>query len=173
MPLRKLVLCPHAPWLLHSAAGALVPLLAAEFETWRRVGCLPSSDARSRITNIPKPDATPDDPAGLRGIAVGTHAANLCAVLLERRLSAWAERTGQFGFRCNRSTSKAALELRTLQDTIHGSRWARHTPQPLQRSTALFSLLLERPAPPAGQQPGLSVCLLHLRCLDSGARPIL
>ena len=52
-----------------------MPLLPAEFEAavrqptrlqaaWRRVGCLPSSDARSRIANIPKPGAEVNGGAG-------------------------------------------------------------------------------------------------------------
>ena len=108
-PLRKSVQGPLAPWLLRAAAGALVQLLTTVFEDWRRVGCLSSCDARSRITSIPKPGATP----GLCGIAVGTQAAKLYAVLPERRLSAWAKgpgqrAAGQFGFRHNRSTSGSA-----------------------------------------------------------------
>lgn len=121
VPQRKSVIGPLAPWLLRPAADCLAPLLAAEFAAWRRASCLPSSDARSDITNLPKPGAKPGDPAGLRGIAIGTQAAKLYATLLERRLSAWAEGTGrradgQFGFRRNRSTAQAALVLRTLQD---------------------------------------------------------
>ena len=51
----------------------------------------------------------------------GWHTAKLYAALLERRVSDWAEGTGQcascqFGFRCQRSTSHAHLVLRTLQD---------------------------------------------------------
>ena len=83
------------------------------------MGCLPSSDSRCDITNIPKTGAAPGDPAGLRGIAVGTQPAKLYAALLERRISDWAEGTGQrasgqFGFRRQRSTSHAHLVLRTL-----------------------------------------------------------
>eukprot|EP00887_Chlorella_sp_A99_P006006 scaffold27.g6006.t1 len=71
-PLRKSVIGPLAPWMLRAAAVPLAPLLAVEFEAWRRVGSLPNPDARSDITNLVKPGADPGDPAGLRGIAVGS-----------------------------------------------------------------------------------------------------
>ena len=113
-PLRKSVLGPLAPSLLRAALDSLAPLLLAELEARRRVDCLPSSDSRCDITDIPKPDTAPGDPAGLRGIAVGTQPAKLYATLLERRLSDWAQGTGQrasgqFGFQCQRSTSHAHL----------------------------------------------------------------
>ena len=109
-PLRKSVLGPLAPWLLRAALDGLAPLLLTEFEAWRRVGCLPSSDSHCDITNIPQTGAAPGDLAGLQGIAVGTQPVKLYAALLERRVSDWAEGTGQrasgqFRFRHQRSTS--------------------------------------------------------------------
>eukprot|EP00887_Chlorella_sp_A99_P005061 scaffold36.g5061.t1 len=68
-PLRKSVIGPLAPWMLRAVAAPLVPLLAAEFEAWQRVGSLPSPDACSDITSLLKPGADPSDLAGLRGIA--------------------------------------------------------------------------------------------------------
>ena len=55
------------------------------------------------------------------GIAVGTMPAKLMAMLLEQRVSDWAEASGsraagQFGFRRQRSTAQAALVLRAMQD---------------------------------------------------------
>ena len=35
---RKAVVGPAAPWLMRLAAFALAPLLAAEFNAWRRLG---------------------------------------------------------------------------------------------------------------------------------------
>ena len=82
---------------------------------------LADADALSIINPLPKPGAQPGCCDGLRSFAVGTLAAKLFAMILERRLSNWAEASGsraagQFGFRHCRSTAQAALMLRTLQD---------------------------------------------------------
>jgi len=116
---RKAVVGPAAPWLLRPAAAALAPLLAAEFNAWRRVGALPFGDARSSIALVPKPGGAPKSPADLRGIAVGSLLAKLFAAGLERRASTYAEAAGthadgQYGFRRQRSTEQAILALRTV-----------------------------------------------------------
>jgi len=123
---RKSVSGSLPPWFLKAAAQQLAPALAAQFNAWVRVGQLPAADALSLITPIPKPGSIPGDFDGLRGIAVGSLPAKLYAMILERRLSDWAEAsgsraTGQFGFRRNRSTAQAALVLRTLQDQHRSS----------------------------------------------------
>ena len=52
-----------------------------------RVGQLADADALSIINPLPKPGAQPGSCDGLRGIAVGTLAAELFAMILERRMS--------------------------------------------------------------------------------------
>ena len=118
-PLRKSVVGPLAPWLLRPAHAQLAPLIAAEFNSWRRAGRLPCSDARSYISPIPKAGGAPTSPADLRGIAVGALLAKLYAMGLERRVSDHAEAAGvhaegQFGFRRQRSTEQAIFALRTI-----------------------------------------------------------
>ena len=108
-------------WLLKPACQHLAPLIAAEFNAWMRVGCLPPSDALSSIALVPK-TATPTSPSDLRGIAVGAMLAKLYAAALENRVSDHAEAVGvhaegQFGFRRGRSTAQAVLVLRTLVDS--------------------------------------------------------
>ena len=56
-----------------------------------------------------------------RGITLTTLTAKIYAAVLERRISDLADAsgsraTGQYGFRCKRSTAQAACVLRTLQD---------------------------------------------------------
>ena len=116
---RKAVVGPAAPWLLRPAALALAPLLAAEFNAWRRLGALPFGDARSSIALVPKPGNAPKSPADLRGIAVGSLLAKLFAAGLDRRAADYAEAAGthadgQYGFRRQRSTEQAILALRTV-----------------------------------------------------------
>ena len=117
-PLRKATTGLLSAWLARPAAGALCRPVAAELNSWRRVGRLPHFDARSSITPIPKTSA-PASPADLRGIAVGSLLAKLYAAGLERRVSDYAEAVdahaeGQFGFRRRRSTEHAVFVLRTL-----------------------------------------------------------
>jgi hypothetical protein len=123
---RKSVAGSLPPWFLKAAAAELAPVLAAQFNAWMRVGQLPAADALSLITPIPKAGAIPGSFDGLRGIAVGSLAAKLFAMILERRVSDWAEvsgnrAAGQFGFRRRRSTAQAALVLRSLQDQHRAS----------------------------------------------------
>ena len=125
-PLRKSVVGPLAPWLLKPACRHLAPLIAAEFNAWRRVGCLPPADALSAIALVPK-IATPLQPADFRGIAVGALLAKLYAAALESRVSAHAEAAGvhaegQYGFRRGRSTEQAVAVLRTLVDSSRQQR---------------------------------------------------
>ena len=130
-PLRKSVVGPLAPWLLKPACQHLAPLIAAEFNAWRRVGCLPPADALSAIALVPKV-STPTKPSDFRGIAVGAMLAKLYAAALESRVSAHAEAAGEhaeghFGFRRGRSTEQAVLVLRTLVDSYrHLLRRRRH-----------------------------------------------
>ena len=137
-PLRKAVVGPLAPWLLKPAAQHLAPLIAAEFNAWRRVGCLPPSDALSAIALVPK-IATPAKPSDFRGIAVGALLAKLYAAALEGRVSAHAEAAGvhaegQFGFRRGRSTEQAVLVLSTLVDSYRQQHRLRHRQQRMRRS---------------------------------------
>jgi hypothetical protein len=123
---RKAVAGSLPPWFLKAAASQLAPALAAQFNAWVRVGQLPATEALSIVNPIPKAGAEPGSCDGLRGIAVGTLPAKLFAMILERRLSDWAEASGsraagQFGFRRRRSTAQAALVLRTLQDQHRSS----------------------------------------------------
>ena len=120
-PLRKSVVGPLAPWLLKPASQHLAPLLTAEFNSWRRVGCLPPGDAHSAIALVPKV-SSPTTPADFRGIAVGALLAKLYAAGLEQLVSDHAEAAGvhaegQFGFRRCRSTEQAVLALRTVIDS--------------------------------------------------------
>ncbi len=131
-PLRKAVVGPLAPWLLKPASQHLAPLIAAEFNAWRRVGCLPPTDALSAIALVPK-TSTPAKPSDFRGIAVGALLAKLYAAVLESRVSAHAEAAGvhaegQFGFRRGRSTEQAVLVLRTLVDS-HRQQWRLRRPR--------------------------------------------
>ena len=63
---RKAVVGPAAPWLLRPTALTLAPLLAAEFNAWRRLGALPFGDARSSIALVPKPGNAPKSHADLQ-----------------------------------------------------------------------------------------------------------
>ncbi|KAI3434647.1 hypothetical protein D9Q98_002712 [Chlorella vulgaris] len=126
-PRRKAVVGPLAPWLLKPASQHLAPLLAAEFNAWRRVGCLPPADALSAIALVPKIATTPTQPSDFRGIAVGALPAKLYASVLESRVSEHAEAAGvhaagQFGFRRGRSTEQAVLVLRTVVDSCRPRR---------------------------------------------------
>ena len=118
---RKSVPGSLPPWFLKAAANVLAPALSAQFNAWVRVGQLADADALFIINLLPKPGAQAGSCDSLRGIAVGTLAVKLFAMILERRLSDWAEANGsraagQFGFRRRRSTAQAALALRTLQN---------------------------------------------------------
>ena len=129
-PLRKSVVGPLAPWLLKPACQHLAPLIAAEFNAWRRVGCLPPADALIAIALVPKV-SIPTKPSDFRGIAVGAMLAKLYAAALESRVSAHAEAAGvhaegQFGFRRGRNTEQAVLVLRTLVDSYRQRRRRRH-----------------------------------------------
>lgn len=120
-PMRKAVVGTLAPWLAKAAENRLAPVLAEEFQAWRRVGRLPASAAVSSITPIPKPGGDPSSCDSLRGIAVGTLPAKSYASILERRVSnyteaAGARASGQFGFRRRRGPEQAALVLRTAQE---------------------------------------------------------
>ena len=129
---RKAVAGELPPWFLKAAAGQVAPLLAATFNAWQRVGRLPTSAALSIIQPILKPGGDPTSCSSLRGIALTTLAAKLYATILERRISDWAEASGnraagQYGFRRKRSTAQAAFVLRTLQDQHriqHQQLWA-------------------------------------------------
>jgi hypothetical protein len=118
---RKAVAGTLPAWFLKAAAAELAPALAEMFNAWVRVGQLSAAEAVSIIQPILKPGGDPGSGGSWRGIAVGTLPAKLYAALLEQRISAWAEASGnradgQFGFRRQRSTAQAALVLRTLQD---------------------------------------------------------
>ena len=116
---RKAVTNCLPPWLLKACPTLLAPLLAAEFNSWQRVGSLPTEEALSIITPILKAGGNPQDFGSYRGIAVGSLPAKLYASVLERRASDHTESnnsraTGQYGFRRERSTTQAAFVLRTL-----------------------------------------------------------
>ena len=68
---RKAVINCLPPWLLKACPDLLAPLLAAEYNAWQRVGCLPVEEALSIITPILKAGGRPLEFGGYRGIAVG------------------------------------------------------------------------------------------------------
>ena len=145
-PLRKSVVGPLAPWLLKPAAQQLAPLIAAEFNAWLRVGCLPPGDALSAIALVPK-ITTPTKPSDFRGIAVGALLAKLYAAALESRVSDHAEAAGvhaegQFGFRRGRSTEQAVLVLRTLVDSYQQRR-RRHVRRRQRRPSQLWAAFID------------------------------
>ena len=97
---------------LKVAAHLLAPCVAALFNSFAIVGCLPPSWAMSAITLILK-SGDIDVPGNYRGIAVGTVMSKLFAKLINSRLTHWAESNGiraegQAGFRDH------LLILRTL-----------------------------------------------------------
>ncbi|KAL4441051.1 hypothetical protein ABPG77_010482 [Micractinium sp. CCAP 211/92] len=95
-PLRKVVVGPLAPWLLKQCLQ-LAPLIAAEFNAWRRAGGLPPSDALRAIALVAK-FSTPTAPTDFHGIAVGALLAKLYAAALDsgsltmQRQQAWMQR---------------------------------------------------------------------------------
>ena len=118
---RKAVINCLPPWLLKACPDLLAPLLAAEYNAWQRVGCLPVEEALSIITPILKAGGNPLEFGSYRGIAVGSLPAKLYAGVLERRASDHTEAnnsraSGQYGFRRGRSTTQAAFVLRTLME---------------------------------------------------------
>ncbi|KAL4427015.1 hypothetical protein ABPG77_009576 [Micractinium sp. CCAP 211/92] len=136
-PLRKSVVGPLAPWLLKQCLQ-LAPLIAAEFNAWRRAGGLPPSEALSAIALVAKL-STPTGPTDFRGIAVGALLAKLYAAALEQQVSDHAEAAGvhaegQFGFRHGRSTEQAVLALRTVVDSQR-QQWRRQR-QRMRRAEA-------------------------------------
>ncbi len=141
-PTRKAVVGPLAPWLLRLTSEQLAPSLAAELNSWRRVGRLPSSEARSAIALVPK-SASASKPADLRGIAVGALLAKLYACGLERRVTEHAEAAGmhaegQFGFRRQRSTEQAIFALRTITESTRIRHRRRRRGQPSHQLWACF-----------------------------------
>jgi hypothetical protein len=103
---------------LKAAAPLLAPCVAALFNAFALVGCLPPSWAVSAITPILKSGDT-GVPGNYRGIAVGTVLAKLFARLINSRLTHWAESNGmrakgQAGFREDHRCSDHLLVLRTL-----------------------------------------------------------
>ena len=103
---------------LKVAAPLLAPCVAALFNSFALVGCLPPSWAVSAITPIFK-SGDIDVPGNYRGIAVGTVLSKLFAKLINSRLTHWAESNGvraagQAGFREDYRCSDHLLILRTL-----------------------------------------------------------
>ena len=95
------------------------PSLAAIFNSWVRLGCMPPSVAIGWITAIPKAGGNLRCEADYRPITVGTLLAKIYATCLDRRLSPWLEEEnlrarGQAGFRHDHRTTDNVFILRTL-----------------------------------------------------------
>ena len=111
---------------LRAAATTLAPCVAALFNSFAVVGCLPHSWALSSITPIHKSGDTAV-PSNYRGIAVGTVLAKLYASMINSRLSRWAEchglrAQGQAGFREDHRCADHLLVLRTIIEQQRASK---------------------------------------------------
>jgi hypothetical protein len=104
--------------LIKAGGGLLVPVLARLFTAVFRSGCAPREWLLGAITAIHKKgDAT--EPNNYRGITVGHVLGKLYALMLNARLSAWAEASGvravgQGGFRQGFRTTDNCFVLRAL-----------------------------------------------------------
>ncbi len=105
---------------LKGGCEALAPAIAAIFNACRRLGTM-SALAVSTITPILKA-GDPMQPGNYRGIAVGTLLAKLYAILVNTRVTEWAEgaglrAAGQAGFRKDHRTADQIFVLRTLVES--------------------------------------------------------
>ena len=105
--------------LIKAGGGPLAVVLAKLFTAVFRSGRVPREWLTGAITAIYKNKGDPADPNNYRGITVGHVLGKLYALMLNRRLSAWAESKGkralgQSGFRPGYRTIDNCFILRAL-----------------------------------------------------------